>query len=698
MPVGFVLGIVIYFHLKSEPDYRQAVLVTLVTWVLAWAVRRRNMYVALAGLAVAFTASGFTICALRSHWLTMPLITEATPPMRISGRVIMMEERDYGKRVTLDHLWYNGRPDPNMPDSLRLTARKGMVDGFRVGDWMRALAIATPIPAPYYPGGFDYQRYLFFIGIKSGIGGTGFILKPAYHMHAPRSYRNDFLIRVQLMRAAIADRVNRVLDGDRAAIATALIAGNQSYISREALDAMRNSGLAHILSISGLHIGMMALITLVLLRAGMALMPRLALNYNIKIWALAAAIGPVTFYSILAGLDQVPVLRSWVMAVIALMTLLLGRRNFSMRVVGIAALICMLAFPDQLLGASLQMSFAAVIALMALGQSQFMYNFIQKSRDYNWLRRGVMWVAAALLTSVVATLATSPSAIYSFNREAIYGAIANLLVIPATDFIMVPCVALSLVLMPFGLEYWVLKLFGASIDYMLAVAKWTSSLPGAVFSLPPIGDNAFLAMMLGGLFICLGAGKWRWLGVVPVLAGVVVVAVTPLPDLVIEQNGKLIALRHPVAGTVFSRHRVSPNMVTAINAVFFRERGANFPQLSENPGSGVHCENDVCEIDLFPTRIIWVAKPNGFDTICPSKPDHSAPDKFMTTKPVLLITPLPRAGNCPVTWTIWDKEFLTRAGATSLWLQATPYRFTTVAAVRGVRPWVVRPSDADEGE
>ncbi|MCX8505265.1 MAG: ComEC/Rec2 family competence protein, partial [Alphaproteobacteria bacterium] len=481
MPVCFVIGIIIYFRLKTEPDYQLALTLTAMIWLLVWVLvctARRQILVLLV-LALAFALSGFSMATLRSHWLAAPLVTEKRGPVRLSGRVIQIEQRDYGQRVTMDHLWYDNRPDPAMPDRLRLTARKDMMEGIKIGDWMRAVAVVTPIAAPYYPGGFDYQRYLYFIGLTHGIGGTGFILKPPRPMHAPKSYQSDILIKIQLLRARIRDQVFQNLDGDRAAITTALIAGDQSNISGKTMQAMRDSGLAHILSISGLHIGMMGLITLFLLRAAMSLIPPLVLNYNIKIWALAVAVIPVTFYSILAGLDQVPVLRSLVMSLMILVGLILGRRNFSLRVVGIAALICMLAFPDQLLGASLQMSFAAVIGLLAIGQTAFVRQLMAKARQAGWGHRLIFGIGAALLTSVVATLATSPSSAYSFNRVAIYGFVSNLLVIPATDFIMIPCVALSLLLMPFGLEAWVLKLFGASIDYMIWVAKWTASLPGA---------------------------------------------------------------------------------------------------------------------------------------------------------------------------------------------------------------------------
>ena len=703
LPVCFVIGIILYFHLKSEPDYRLALAVTAVIWLLVlplvWASGRQILILCV--VALAFASSGFTIASLRSHWLTAPLVTEKRGPVRLSGRVITLEQREYGTRVTMDRLWYDNRPDPAMPDRLRLSARKNMMEGVKIGDWIRVLAVVTPITAPYYPGGFDYQRYLYFLGLTQGIGGTGFILKPPRPMHAPKSYQSDILIKIQLLRANIRDRVFQNLEGDRAAMVTALIAGDQSSISGETMQAMRDSGLAHILSISGLHIGMMGLITLFLLRATMALIPPLVLNYNIKIWALAVAVIPVTFYSILAGLDQVPVLRSLVMSLMVLVGLILGRRNFSLRVVGIAALICMLAFPDQLLGASLQMSFAAVIGLMAIGQTSLARRFMAKARQAGLGHRLIFGIAAALLTSVVATLATSPSSAYSFNRVAIYGFVSNLLVIPATDFIMIPCVALTLLLMPFGLEGAVLKLFGASIDYMIWVAKWTANLPGAVLSVPPINDGAFLAMMFGGLFICLWVGRWRWLGGIAILGGVIAALLSSPPDLVIEQNGKLIALRHPEYGTVFSRPKVSHNMVTSLTSVFFRERGPDLPDLSDlAQNTGVTCDNSGCVIDLFPSQIIWINKESGLASVCPG---------FVHTplrKPILLITHLAWPGECipklmadrMENVTIWDREILRKAGATTVWLSTTPIAVKNVTESRGIRPWVVRPRDEAEGE
>ena len=702
LPLCFVFGIILYFDRKTEPDYQIALALTGLLWGIAWLIRRYMLVLPV--LALAFGLSGFSIAALRTHWLEMPQLTEKRGPLWLSGRIIQIENRDFGPRVTMDHLWYDGMNDPNMPCCLRLSARGDMIDGVAVGDWVRALAVITPASAPFFPGDFDYQRYLYFLGLQHGIGGTGFILKPTRPMHPPQHYSEDFLIKVTLMRARIAENVRRVLDGDRAAIATALIAGDQSSIGREAMQSMRDSGLAHILSISGLHIGMMGLITYYLLRAGMALIPRLSLNYNTKIWALAASVVPVTFYSILAGLAQVPVLRSLVMSLLLLAALMLGRQSFSMRVVGIAALICMLAFPDQLLGASLQMSFAAVVGLMAVAETGIARRLMAKARSTHLIGRILFGVMAAFITSLVATLATAPSSAYSFNRVAVYGAVANLLVIPVTDFVMIPCVALSLLLMPFDSADWVLKLFGLTIDYMLAIANWAAKIPGAVLTVPPISDGAFLAMMMGGLFLCIWVGKWRWLGLAGVMGGVVAVALTEPPDLVIEQNGKLIVLRHPEFGTVFSRPRVSYIMESSLVTALYRPRGPNLPEVAAKPNAGVMCDEARCMIDLFPTRVIWINNMRGFDGVCTEARDDKAilpgqsPGQSPGQKPILLITPFPRPTPCPNITTFYDGEMLNRSGAVALWLNTLPVRSKNVAEIRGNRPWVVQPSDSPESD
>ncbi|MCX8505699.1 MAG: hypothetical protein ORN98_03685, partial [Alphaproteobacteria bacterium] len=229
----------------------------------------------------------------------------------------------------------------------------------------------------------------------------------------------------------------------------------------------------------------------------------------------------------------------------------------------------------------------------------------------------------------------------------------------------------------------------------------TASLPGAVLSVPPINDGAFLAMMFGGLFICLWVGRWRWLGGIAILGGVIAVVLSTPPDLVIEQNGKLIALRHPEYGTVFSRPKVSHNLVTSLTALFFRDRGRDLPDLSDLAGNnGVRCDSSGCVIDIFPTKIIWINKESGFDAACPGFV-HTA-----TSKPILLITPLVWPSECVPRImadrmeivTIWDREILRKAGATTVWLSTTPFAMKNVTELRGIRPWVVRPSEEAEGE
>lgn len=170
---------------------------------------------------------------------------------------------------------------------------------------------------------------------------------------------------VDALRATVNARIRAALQGETGEIAAALITGERGGISEEVTQAMRDSGLAHILSISGLHMVIMAGTVFWLVRALLALVPRLALRYPIKKWAAASALAAASFYLALSG-AAVPTVRSWIMMSIVLIAVMLDRPALTMRNVALAALAILIIAPESLFDPSFEMSFAAVIALVAL--------------------------------------------------------------------------------------------------------------------------------------------------------------------------------------------------------------------------------------------------------------------------------------------------------------------------------------------
>jgi competence protein ComEC len=215
---------------------------------------------------------------------------------------------------------------------------------------------------------------------------------------------------------------------------------------------MRNSGLFHILSISGLHMVIMAGTVLWLVRAGLALIPSIALHFPIKKWAAAAAMAAALFYLLLSG-EWVPAVCSWIMMNIVLFAVILGRPALTMRNVAFAALLILVISPESLFDPSFEMSFAAVVGLVALVEVNGKREQ-DRAQDVSLLWRGLrkIWaiIAGDVVTTLVATTAVAPFAIYYFHRLSHYGVVA--IAMPLVSMLIMPFALLNLMAMTFGLE------------------------------------------------------------------------------------------------------------------------------------------------------------------------------------------------------------------------------------------------------
>jgi len=273
------------------------------------------------------------------------------------------------------------------------------------------------------------------------------------------------------------------------------------------MQAIRDSGLAHLLAISGLHIGLVAGILFIWVRAMLALVGPLALRYPIKKWAAATAIAGALAYALIAG-STVPTQRAFLTVGLVLAAVMLDRRGLSIRLVAWAALAILIVQPESLLGPSFQMSFAAVTALIAS------YEVISERRRYDdygnstlppWLRKAGLYLIGVALTTLIAGIATAPFAVFHLNRFADYGLAANLLAVPVTAMWVMPSAVVAFLLMPFGMEGLALASMGWGVDVIIKVAETVAGWDGAVTLVSAMPTAALCAIVLGGLWLAL----WR---------------------------------------------------------------------------------------------------------------------------------------------------------------------------------------------
>jgi competence protein ComEC len=525
IPVFIGAGVAVYFGLASEPPgwFGAA---GLAVAVVARSVLRRWPLPAVAATCLALAFLGLAAAQLRVTLVSAPLLSREIGKATVEGRVCDVGLQPHGYRLYLDDVTITGVAPEAMPQRVRLRVGSRFSSA-QIGDRIAVTARLGPISAPVAPGAFDFQRDVFF----ERIGAVGFAFGAPRPL--PSAAGGNWLqalpCRLSALRLTIAERIRAVLPGDTGAIGVALITGDQGAISKPTMQLMRDSGLAHLLSISGLHIGLVAGILFISLRRALCLIPRVALYHPIKKWGAIAAFAGTLFYVLLAG-APVPAVRAFIMTSMFLLAVVLDRTAISLPPVAWAAVAVLLVSPEELIGPSFQMSFAAVVALVAAYEATQTWRLHWRAQA-GWGRRAALYLIGSVFTSLIATLATGPYSIYHFNRIAAYGVFANMTAVPLTGLWIMGWAVLAVILMPFGMEELALIPMGWGINGIIAIAGDVASLPNAVSVVPAMPVAGLATITIGGLWLCLWQHRWRLAGVPVIVAGLATIMFTRAPDL-----------------------------------------------------------------------------------------------------------------------------------------------------------------------
>ncbi len=675
LPVFFGVGIGVYFTLSFEPPLwlGGAALGALLVIGLVFSRKRlgSNMVLGVV-LSAGALAAGFGVAQWRTALIDAPVITGRIGPTGVTGRIVSVESFPKGLRITLEQARITGLASAGTPKRVRLRLRGDQAD-LSPGDWVRVRAGLSPPPAPAAPGAFDFQRQSFF----RQLGAVGFGLGPAVVIdEGENTGRSAFSIGLAKMRRHITERIFRGLEGNRGAVAAALMTGERKAVPKSLMKAIRDSGLAHLLSISGLHVGLVSGILFFGLRAVLALFPVLALRYPIKKWAAGAAILGALAYALIAG-ATVPTQRAFLMISLVLAAVLFDRRGLSMRMVAWAAAVILLFSPESLLGASFQLSFAAVTALIAAYE-------VLRDRDRahagkkNWTTRFLFYLAGVAFTTLIAGLATAPFALYNFNRIAAYGLVANLIAVPVTALWTMPWAVVSFMLMPFGLESLGLAPMGWGIGVIIGVAKGVSSWPGAVSLVPAMPVAGLVLISFGGLWLCLWRTKLRLFGVVGLVAGAMTLFMVRPPDILIEGRGKLMAVRTEKGELALSSLRSAKfTRKIWLRRMGLKEAGISWSKKGFSD-KRLSCDGLGCLYRIEGQLIALAARGEALLEDC------QAAD--------IVISAVPVRRSCPSAGLVIDRFDLWRNGAYALWFgPGGAVRVESVNGGRGKRPWVVLP-------
>ncbi|MBX7198887.1 MAG: ComEC family competence protein [Rhodospirillaceae bacterium] len=677
--VAFAAGITAFFAWSFDPPAGTGLGIAALG-VAGLALRRR----ALAGIALAVIMFGLGHGAaeLRTWVVRAPLLDREVGPFQLRGRVVEADKRPEGNHVVLADVILPGVAAAGTPAAIRITlpASHGLP---RVGSRMGVRAMVGPVGRPVAPDTFQFQRFLYF----QGVGASGFAVGRWYQVASgdPTPWTARAHAWTESLRRKIGDRIAALVPGEDGTVAAALINGEQSAIPQPLQEAYRVSGIAHILSVSGVHLSLLAAIIFFVVRRGFALTPAIALRIDTKKAAAWTALAATGFYLVISGMS-VPAIRSFLMVGIVLAAILVDRQAVSLRNVGWAALLLMALYPDAIFGASFQMSFLAVLALVAVYEQSWSKTNLRRIDGSLDIPRAIaFYVFGLVVADFVAGGATAIFAAYHFNRLPTYSVITNLVAAPLTSFWIMPAAVIALLLMPFGLDAWAVRVMGEGVALLDSLARRVADWPGAQVHIPPMSASAMVCAAAGLVFLCLWRGRLRWLGLAPVAMALIQPFLTPPPDLLVDDTGRVVAV-----SDADGHLAIRPSRAGRFVREVWRERYG----LSDHPwpralhgaltiGSDaldLECDAGGCLFTRNGKRVLIATTPEKIAGLCGQS------DAIVTALEIDCAQGL-----------VVDASVLRQAGAHALWLNPDGLMVHTVLQSDGMRVWS-RAHGAAEGD
>jgi competence protein ComEC len=674
LPVFFGAGIGLYFALKVEPPLWPAIAAAIAGIGLVLALRRHGGWCE-AALVFTALAAGFALMRETAWEHQAPMLQRHLGSIAVTGRVVDIDGMEKGWRIIIDADPLPGLDASEQPRRLRVHIPPRS-DELNPGDRVGFKAMLYPVPAQILPGGRDFQRELYF----SGIDGVGYTFGGARRIAEPEAAGQEseaaggWREALRHLRTEISRRIIAVLPGSTGGVASALITGKRGAITEDVKQAFRDSGLSHLLAIGGLHLGLVGAFVFFVVRGGLALIPPIALRYPIKKIAAGVTLVALTGYLLISG-AAIPTQRAFVMTGFALAAIIIDRLRISMRVCAIAAAVVLVMDPASLVGVSFQMSFGAVVALIAVYET---YGERLGRLLHNRSVPGQMlgYCGGVVITTVVATLGTYPFSIYHFHHLALYSPLANVIAVPLSAMWTLPWGVAACLLMPFGLERLALVPMGFGIDVTIWVARHVSALPGDVWAMPRLPLEGLVLVSLGGLWLCLWRGDWRRWGLVAIVAGLASMMLTRPPDILIADGGRFVAARAP-DGHYFVSADKGEKIVRSFFASETGEALGAWPAGRSGAASGLDCAGELCRYTARSRQVAIVTGKSGLPIKCGGLD--------------AIVAQVPAGFRCRSIVPVIDRIDSWRRGAVALWLDKDGIAIESANESRGDRPWVPHP-------
>jgi competence protein ComEC len=673
-PVSLGLGSALYFSLPREPQSWTALVCGLtVLALLTLAMRHSGPRGFTAALVLVTCAiGGFGVAKLRTDQVKTPVAPAGSQPQRLEGWVLdVASPGQGGQRLLIAPARIgNWRPEAT-PMRVRVTLRSGYIPA--PGEPISLLAIINAPPPPASPGAYDFARDAYF----NSVGGVGFALSSPVTwdtLQAP-PWRLRWTMKVNALRWALTQRIVNELGPVSGGLAAAMTTGHEAFIPKSQVDDLRAAGLAHIISISGLHMAIVGGFAFAFARLGIAAWPWLALRVPGKKLAAVIGLAAIGGYLVLSGAPS-PAERAAITASVAFGAILVDRQAISLHALALAAMAVLLLRPEAVTEPGFQMSFAATAALVALAEI-----WPRPVREINtpWPIRVVQgiaaWTAASLAASFVAGLATGPFAMQHFNRVSTWGLVSNLATAPISSFLMMPGLALGAALTPIRLGAAPLAVAGLAIALMNQVAHAAASAPYAQLIVASGPAWTLPAAFLGLLMLCLWRGPLRWAGL-PFALAVILVPKPTAPDAWVSADGAAVAVR---AGREAILLRPDVKLFGA--ELWARRRGLVPLETEEARDHAFACDHWSClAAPRAPLKIsaAWNVKR-------PLRPGRL--EELCAASEVVILRNDFRPETCPAPLILTGSDFA-RGGSAELYREPSGgWRVVWAQDLRGRRPW-----------
>ncbi|KDU97125.1 competence protein ComE [Komagataeibacter rhaeticus AF1] len=675
LPVLLAAGIALYFALPWEPGGTWAfgmgmLVVASVTGRLLWGAR---LPVRMGCGVVGACAAGLLVAWGQAHRMP-PFPDLPRRAVHLSGRVTGVDGQTLrdGTRVSrvgladvrfLDGINIGMRP---LRRQIMLRLRPDDPAVPVAGDTLSARVLLAPPAFPAMPGGYDAQRRAWF----GGLAGYGRALERVTSAH-PRG-PSGMAAWFRTLRQGLAQRIRTALPGPRGTIAATVLTGEDGVIDAETREAFADAGLAHLLAVAGLHLAIVMGLVMAVVRMGLALSEHAALFWPCRQIAGVAALLAGGGYVVLTG-AHLPAQRSLIMAGLAVVALLAGRRPLSIRALAVAAAVLMVLAPEEVAELPLQMSMAAVMALVA-GFDALRPVLSAWGHDVMWMRRVGARMGRPLLASVLAGSACLPVGMAHFGTVQPWFVLANLLAVPLMSVWIMPWGLVSLLLMPLGAEKLALAPMGWGIGVVAWLAHLVAGLPVARVSVPAMGGGGLVLFFAGLCWLCLWVGRARLLGALPVVLAVLSPWVGRMPVVLVAPDARMVGV--VTGGQVLTGPGTHPDPF--VLREWQRVTGLRAGLLPVEGRQGrVACRNGICRVAGQGGDIVLLLAAR-------------MPDAALCLGARVVVNLHGQAG-CPGVGRVGRFD-LWREGAYALYFRGGDgLEMRTDRATRGARPWVMRP-------